>query len=45
MNPGELQDDQGKELMIGFCKLVNDKKVWHHAKMVVPQFGILMQEQ
>lgn len=40
-----LGDPNGAKLMDKFCELVNDKKVWHLAQMVVPEFRSTREEQ
>ena len=40
-----LGDPNGEELMDKFCKLVNDREVWHLAQMVVPEFRSSREEQ
>ena len=38
-------DPNGEELMDKFCKLVNDREVWHFAQTVVPEFRSAREEQ
>ena len=40
-----LGDPNGEELMDKFCKLVNDREVWHLAQTVVPEFRSSREEQ
>ena len=40
-----LGGPSGKELMDKFCKLVDDREVWHLAQMVVPEFRSAREEQ
>ena len=40
-----LGNPNGEELMDKFCKLVDDKQVWHLAQMVVPEFRSGREEQ
>ena len=40
-----LGDPNGEELIDKFCKLVDDKQVWHLAQMVVPEFRSGREEQ
>ena len=42
---GRFRGPDREELMDMFCKFVDDRKVWHLAQMVVPEFRSAREEQ